>query len=306
MTQLANKAVHRRCRDCIALEHTALTCSGCGVRKQPDQFSKTQLAKDARFSRCRDCVSADGRPHTCSACGVLKRHDDFSGNQLRCSECRAAKRIVLTCRACGVQKQPAQFSKTRRANANADRLRCVDCSAAGQECVYTQLFCSACCEMRQGDQFSKTQLAKRPHKRCCMDCMAAGQDRPRSSWSSDSSTSGSSCSSEGAGPSERPKGQGRGAAAAAAAANKGPLVRVRDVQKHYGHLSEIPLEAYMDAGVAWSRNDLVSESDVEAASDAWDARGIAHDIDMQWGAMPWGGAYKDSNRYYGPGCYDYY
>jgi hypothetical protein len=84
------------------------------------------------------------------------------------------------------------------------------------------------------------------------------------------------------------------------------MVRVRDVQKHYGHVCEIPLAAYIEAEVAWSRNEYVSERDVEAASDAWDARGIAHDIDTQWGMMPGGGAYKDSNLYYGPDCYDYY
>jgi hypothetical protein len=77
------------------------------------------------------------------------------------------------------------------------------------------------------------------------------------------------------------------------------------VHKHYGHLCEIPLQAYIDADVAWSRNDFVSEEDVEAASAAWDARSIEHDIDTQWGAMPWGGAYKDSNHYYGPGIYDF-
>jgi len=33
---------------------------------------------------------------------------------------------------------------------------------------------------------------------------------------------------------------------------------------------------------------------------------LLRDIDTQWGAMPWGGAYKESNHYYGPGIYDYY
>ncbi|KDQ17945.1 hypothetical protein BOTBODRAFT_171644 [Botryobasidium botryosum FD-172 SS1] len=37
-----------------------------------------------------------------------------------------------------------------------------------------------------------------------------------------------------------------------------------------------------------------------------EAAGILYDIDTQWGAMPQGGAYKDSNHYYGPGIYDYY
>lgn len=82
--------------------------------------------------------------------------------------------------------------------------------------------------------------------------------------------------------------------------------RVRDVKKRYGHLCEIPLQAYQEAGVAEGRNDLVTEADVQAASDAWDARSILHEIDTQWGDMPGGGAYKDSNHYYGPGEYDYY
>ena len=74
----------------------------------------------------------------------------------------------------------------------------------------------------------------------------------------------------------------------------------------YGHLCEIPLAAYGEADVASDWDDFVTESDVEAASNNWDARSIAHDIDTQWGTMPGGGAYSISNHYYGPGCYDYY
>jgi len=51
---------------------------------------------------------------------------------------------------------------------------------------------------------------------------------------------------------------------------------------------------------------MVTPEQVEDASDQFDAAGIAHDIDTQWGAMPWGGAYKESNHFYGPGVYDYY
>ena len=82
--------------------------------------------------------------------------------------------------------------------------------------------------------------------------------------------------------------------------------RVRDVQHRYGHLCEIPIQAYNEAGVASSWNDYVTDKDVQAASDAWDARSIAHEIDTQWGDLPEGGAYSDSNYYYGPGEYDYY
>ncbi len=82
--------------------------------------------------------------------------------------------------------------------------------------------------------------------------------------------------------------------------------RVKHVQSRYGHAHEIPIEAYREAGVAWKRSDYVTEQDVAAASNAWDARSIAHDIDTQWGSMPGGGAYSDSNSYYGSGAYDYW
>jgi hypothetical protein len=75
----------------------------------------------------------------------------------------------------------------------------------------------------------------------------------------------------------------------------------------HNHTCEIPFQAYVEAGVnVNSRSSTVTVEDVEAASDAWDARSVAHDIDTQWGAMPWGGAYKDSEDYYGAGEYDFY
>lgn len=83
-------------------------------------------------------------------------------------------------------------------------------------------------------------------------------------------------------------------------------IRVRDVKEHFGHLYEIPLRAYIDAGVASSWRDFVDESDIEAASNAWDAACLAREIDTQWGFAPSGGAYKDSRRYFGPSEYDYY
>lgn len=82
--------------------------------------------------------------------------------------------------------------------------------------------------------------------------------------------------------------------------------KVKDVQRRYGHICEIPIKAYREAGVASTRDDYVTERDVQAASDNWDARGLAHEIDTQWGTMPYGGAYSDSNHYFGPGEYDYY
>lgn len=63
-----------------------------------------------------------------------------------------------------------------------------------------------------------------------------------------------------------------------------------------------------DTGIGWeafaaldinveSENDLLAPEDIQAASDQWDRRGLLYNIDTQWGSMPGGGAYKDSNRY---------
>jgi hypothetical protein len=77
---------------------------------------------------------------------------------------------------------------------------------------------------------------------------------------------------------------------------------VRSVHATYKNCLEIPRQAYSEAGVLLPRGEasLVTAEDVRAASDAWDARGILHDIDTQWGLIPGGGAYKDSDFYYGP------
>lgn len=50
---------------------------------------------------------------------------------------------------------------------------------------------------------------------------------------------------------------------------------------------------------------MVTPEHVQAASDAWDARSILHEIDTQ-GLMPGGGAYKESDLYCGAGEYDFY
>eukprot|EP00798_Chlamydomonas_sp_ICE-L_P004369 gene4369-14493_t len=86
----------------------------------------------------------------------------------------------------------------------------------------------------------------------------------------------------------------------------GVQIQVKNAQRVCGHLCEIPVAAYAEADVAYSRSDWVTIDDVDRASDAWDARSIAHEIDTQWGDMPCGGAYKDSNIYFGPGDYDFY
>ncbi|TDL24752.1 hypothetical protein BD410DRAFT_837679 [Rickenella mellea] len=80
-------------------------------------------------------------------------------------------------------------------------------------------------------------------------------------------------------------------------------IPIRSVAEVYGHIDEIPLAVYRRAGIT---ANLVTSRDVQRASDQWDGEGILHDIDTQWGMMPHGGAYKESNFYYGPGDDDYY
>ena len=134
--------------------------------------------------------------------------------------------------------------------------------------------CATCGTTKSTAEFSKTQLAKHTTRRCKQCVTNHTASRNQSKLDSDPA---------------RPI-----------------FVRVRDVPKKFGHAYEIPMQAYIEAGVATSRNDFVTKEDVERASDEWDARGIAHDIDTQWGMIPEGGAYKDSNRYFGPGDYDFY
>jgi len=89
--------------------------------------------------------------------------------------------------------------------------------------------------------------------------------------------------------------------------NGKPRILIHNVAKVHNHICEIPLNAYDEAGVSLPcRTSMVTMEDVNAASDTWDIRGILHDIDTQWGSMPGGGAYSDSNFYYGPGEYDFY
>lgn len=80
------------------------------------------------------------------------------------------------------------------------------------------------------------------------------------------------------------------------------------MKKVYGRGSHIPLDAYEEAGVDTrrGREALVTPGDVERAEEEWDMRAVLHDIDTQWGMLPEGGAYKESNRYFGPGAYDFY
>jgi hypothetical protein len=85
-------------------------------------------------------------------------------------------------------------------------------------------------------------------------------------------------------------------------------IQIHSIANIYNDVCPIPLQAYREAGVGLPRGkaSMVTVEDVKAASDAWDARGVAHDIDTQWGLIPGGGAYSDSDFYYGPGEYDYY
>ena len=191
------------------------------------------------------------------------------------------------------------------------------------------LKCCACTEIKVLDAFSINQKKKESSPRC-KDCVAANRDVVTLLVDHGNSGSHLRCSScktrkgmemfEGNShfckeehckekQTRRNADKARRNADEANERARNPLAgacRVKDVQRRYGHLCEIPLEAYGEAGVASSWNDYVTESDVEWASRSWDARSIAHDIDTQWGAMPHGGAYSDSNYYYGPGEYDYY
>jgi hypothetical protein len=83
---------------------------------------------------------------------------------------------------------------------------------------------------------------------------------------------------------------------------------IHSVTKVHNHICGIPLNAYNEAGVSLpcGRASKVTTEDVDAASDACDARGILHDIDTQWGLIPGGGAYSDRNFYYGPGGNDFH
>jgi hypothetical protein len=95
----------------------------------------------------------------------------------------------------------------------------------------------------------------------------------------------------------------RNAATAAKHTDTTLRVRVKDVHKYFhdqflGGPLRIPLAAYREAGVAYSRNDLVSEEDVQAVINYHEARGIAEDIDTQWGAFPGGGVLKESDQYW--------
>ncbi|TFY59567.1 hypothetical protein EVJ58_g5703 [Rhodofomes roseus] len=82
-------------------------------------------------------------------------------------------------------------------------------------------------------------------------------------------------------------------------------IPIKNVKRVHGHREEIPLQAYrVNVNRGW--NTLVTPDEVEEASDAWDARGILHDVDTQWGALPGGGAYEESNDYYASGIYDFY
>ena len=165
------------------------------------------------------------------------------------------------------------------------------------------LKCCACTEIKVVDAFSINQKKKESSPRC-KDCVAANRDVVTLLVDDGNSGSHLRCSS-----CKTRKGMEMfegNSNKCAHCKEKKSACRVKDVQRQYGHLCKIPLEAYREAGVASSWNDYVTERDVELASSSRDARSIAHGIDTQWGAMPHGGAYSDSNDYYGPGEYDYY
>lgn len=60
--------------------------------------------------------------------------------------------------------------------------------------------------------------------------------------------------------------------------SKLPKIRVRDVQKKYGHICQIPLHCCIITESARSWNDLVDEEDIHKASNQWDGEGLMEDI----------------------------
>jgi hypothetical protein len=100
-----------------------------------------------------------------------------------------------------------------------------------------QRACNSCGVLKDKDAYSKKQLSKGVDLRRCKDCVAGSSE----------GVAGSASATEKSKPTKHSN-----AAKAAPHTYKGPRVRVKDVQKHYGHLCEIPLEAYMEAGAASS------------------------------------------------------
>ena len=177
--------------------------------------------------------------------------------------------------------------------------------------------CCACLESKPARDFSKSQLRVKNAPRCreCVEqCRATVIPKPRTGsrlckrcskpveGTVDTVRMCQKCADK---TMQERLEHGKHSARSSSATRSGAC-RVRDVQQRYGHLCEIPIQAYQEAEVAHGWDDYVTAEDVQRASDAWDARSILHDIDTQWGAMPRGGAYSDSNYYYGPGEYDYY
>lgn len=79
-------------------------------------------------------------------------------------------------------------------------------------------------------------------------------------------------------------------------------VPIREVAEVHGHVCEIPSHCYSAAGAyvkPWKgANTLVTVEHIERASDQFDGEGLLYDIDTQWGHLPHGGAYGDSEEYY--------
>ncbi|KAF9020090.1 hypothetical protein BDZ89DRAFT_279219 [Hymenopellis radicata] len=75
---------------------------------------------------------------------------------------------------------------------------------------------------------------------------------------------------------------------------EGDRVAIRDVKTVYGHILDIPLDAYRKAGVRDAHlGSMVTRHQIERASDIWNAQRILDDIDTQWEMIPGGGAHSD-------------
>ena len=79
-------------------------------------------------------------------------------------------------------------------------------------------------------------------------------------------------------------------------------IPIREVGQAHGHVCEIPSHCYRAADAyikPWKdANTLVTVEHMEMASNQFDGEGLLYDIDTQWGLLPHGGAYEDSEQYY--------
>ena len=83
-------------------------------------------------------------------------------------------------------------------------------------------------------------------------------------------------------------------------------IRIADVRTVYNHTPSLTLGDFRRAGIRADQgvDTLATSSQVRRAlnrrhqlDEDDDARSVLYDIDTQWGLLPHGGAYKESERY---------